>query len=123
MLLTKASTTNQILQTSQSQWSTFFKGSNRWFGNFVLEDGSIDDYKRKTQLALAILRKSVHVVQQVRSYHTNLVQKEDIWDTKHMTRNETFKFVLLRNMETTSMEELRNAVKADIKSWIDEVQP
>ena len=65
----------------------------------------------------------MYVVQQVRSHYTHLVQKEDIWDSKHLFRNETKKSILKYNMKSETIEELTEQAKADIKRWVQKEKP
>ena len=51
------------------------------------------------------------------------MQKEDIWDSKHLFRNETRRCILEPNLQTETLDELQAAAKANIKSWIAKERP
>ena len=63
VLMNKVTTANHILRLSSEQWRLFNTSSWKWMGNFLLEDDSTADFGRKNQLALAIFKKSITVVQ------------------------------------------------------------
>ena len=110
MMVNSMQTANHVMRSSTQQWSTFLKTSQKWMGNFAIEEQN-QDYFAMDQYALKTLKKSILVVQQVRSHYESLVQKDDIWQTKHMFKNEVTRCILESNFETDTQEELIKAVK------------
>ena len=44
ILLAMIQTSNHVLHLTLRQWQTFLKSSHKWMGNFVLDEGAVDDY-------------------------------------------------------------------------------
>ena len=123
ILLSLIQTTTNILSLTLNQWQQYMKGNDTWMGSFVLEDGTVDDYAQRPNLALAIFKKSILLVQQVRSHHLSRIMKDDLWDSKHLFRNEVKRFILVENHQTQTMDELVHAVVEQIKEWIRREKP
>lgn len=53
----------------------------------------------------------------------NVIEKEDVWDTKNAFRNQVNFLILRENFKTETMEELETAVIMYVKEWIALVNP
>ncbi len=122
-LLTGLETSNMVLELSTRQWKTFMTEKRKWMGNVAIENGVITPYDGMNPLLLTIFTKSVFRTQQERSYYLNLVEKEDIWDSKNMFSNEIRRAILKANFETTSMENLISKVIEHVKLYIIKERP
>ena len=75
-------------------------------------------FRKMTLVGSRVHRHALLSVQQIRSLYLNVIEKEDVWDTKNAFRNQVNFLILRENFKTNSMEELETAVIMYIKEWI-----
>ena len=56
------------------------------------------------------MKQALLGVQQIRSLYLNVIEKEDIWDSKNSFRNEVNRLIQRENFNTETMQELENVV-------------
>ena len=65
-----------------------------------------------------LIEKTMSGIQQTRSYHMVLIEKEDIWDTKNFFRNEVIRIIQELSMQYNSMKDLEENVLEQVKQMI-----
>jgi len=84
--------------------NTYLKGSEKWLGNFVLDDGIFEGFNKLSPPALAMIAKTIQGVQQFRSSQLAQVMKLDIWDIKHMFKHKFKQFISENNFSSSTMD-------------------
>ena len=123
-MLSTIQTSIDLVDLSLFQWSTFMKSSNKWMCNFMNEEfGMGYKFRKMTLVGSRVHRHALLSVQQIRSLYLNVIEKEDVWDTKNAFRNQVNYLILRENFKCETMEELETAVIMYIKEWIAQVNP
>ena len=120
ILLTIIQASNQIIRLSQDQWCKYLTDSSQWMGNFILDESrhSLPDYAQMSPLSQGIIHIACQGVQQVRSYYLSIVQKQDVWDTKNMFKNEVSRIIISSNFECSTMADLEELVLSRVQQWL-----
>ena len=82
------------------------------------ERGMHIKYNKMTLAGSRLHRQALLSVQQIRSLYLNVIEKEDVWDTKNAFRNQVNYLILRENFKCETMEELELSVIMYIKEWI-----
>ena len=92
--------------------------------NFILEeDKNMFDFNNMNKINIRGYQHNLNSVQQIRSYYINIIEKEDVWDSKNAFRNHINRLILRENIKWTTLEELEIALVNQTKDWIAEVNP
>ena len=123
MLHVQTQVAHQVMHLSFVQWNTFMQKYTKWMGTFVEETSYHHNWLQSRKVALQLYAKSMLVVQQVRSYNLNQIQKVSIWDYKSLFNEKIFEIIDEENLKTKTLQELSDNVLMRIKQWIIEEQP
>ena len=119
--LTNIQTANHLQRLTTEQWQTFFSSSRNWM-RFELDGryGPTSDFIKLSQDQLLKMDRQISLVQQTRSYYEHKMVKTDVWDTRHLFRNEIKRAIAEENHKFDTMVELEEAVVQRIKIWVRE---
>ena len=123
IMLTTLQTTNHMFQLSLKQWSLYMTDYEKWMCQYIQDSALPYSFLNLSHLGESLIRNSLGGVQQVRSLYLNEVQKQDIWNTKNLFRNEVSRIIHQENSVSHSMDQLEANVLQGIKDWIIRTRP